>query len=153
MATYKNVYGDYVIATQAIDNEIVLISANVRVNAPLSASGNISTAQYFFGDGSFLTNVVANIGSATKLQFGTSNIDIPVVNGNITMGINGTGNIVVWSLEGQAIAANTVSTSQFTGALTVNGGAGFNGNVFAGGVFNNGQAVLNAISVINGGTY
>lgn len=152
MATYKNVYGNYVISTQSVDQEIVLTSSNVRINGNTIVNGNID-ATFYFGDGQFLTNVVANIGAASKLQFGTSNIDIPVANGNITMGISGIGDIVVWSTVGQEIAANTASNSQSTGALVVNGGAGFNGNVFAGGIFNNNQAVLNVISTINGGTY
>ncbi len=153
MATYKNIYGDYVISTQGIDDEIALTSANIRVNGPLSVNGNITTTQFYFGDGQFLSNVVANIGAASKLQNGTSNIDIPVTNGNITVGISGTSNAIVWSTAGQTIAATTASINQFTGALTVNGGAGFNGNVFAGGMFNNNEPVLNVISVINGGTY
>jgi len=153
MATYKNIYGDYVISTQGVDDEIALTSANIRVNGPLSVNGNITTTQFYFGDGQFLSNVVANIGAASKLQNGTSNIDIPVTNGNITVGISGTSNAIVWSTAGQTIAATTASINQSTGALIVNGGAGFNGNVFAGGMFNNNEPVLNVVSVINGGTY
>ena len=152
MATYKNIYGDYVITTQSVSDEIVLTSANIRINGPLSVNGNIQ-AQYYFGDGQFLSNVVANVGAASKLQNGTSNIDIPVANGNITMGIGGTNDVVVWSATGQLITLTTNSTNQSTGALIVNGGAGFNGNIFAGGIFNNGESVLNVVSTINGGTY
>jgi len=153
MATYKNIFGSYVVTTQSVDDEIALTSANIRVTGPLSVNGNITSTQYYFGDGQFLTNVVANIGSASKLQFGTSNIDIPVVNGNITMGINSVGNIVIWSTGGQQINANTASTNQSTGALIVAGGAGISGNVYAGGVYNNGQPVVNAVSTIDGGSY
>lgn len=152
MATYKNILGDYVITTQSADDEIVLTSANIRINGPLSVNGNVSS-NFYFGDGQFLSNVVSNIGAASILQNGTSNVAIPVPNGNITIGINGTGNLMVFSLYGQEIKSTTSAVDQFTGALIVNGGAGFNGNVYAGGVFNNGQPVLNAISVINGGTY
>jgi hypothetical protein len=152
MATYKNILGDYVITTQSVDDEIVLTSANIRFNGPVQVNGNVS-ANYFFGDGQFLSNVTANIGAATILQNGTSNVAIPTTNGNVTVGINGTGNLIVISQVGQQINASTISTNQFTGALVVNGGAGFNGNVFAGGVFNNGQAVVNVVSTINGGTY
>lgn len=152
MATYKNVYGDYIITTQSVDDEIVLTSANIRINGPTLVNGNVE-ADFYFGDGQFLTNVVANIGAASKLQFGTSNIDIPVANGNITMGISGVGDIVIWSTTGQQINAGTSSVSTTSGALTVNGGAGISGNVYAGGMYDNGQPVVNAISVIDGGTY
>ncbi len=152
MATYKNIYGNYVITTQSVDNEIVLTSANIRINGPTTVNGNIQ-ANYYFGDGQFLSNVVANIGAASILQNGTSNVNIPVANDNVTMGIAGVNNVVVWTLAGQSIAANTVSTSVSTGALVVNGGAGVNGNVYAVGMFDNNEPVINAISVINGGTY
>ena len=153
MATYKNILGDYVISTQSADNQIVLTSANIRVNGPLSVNGNISTTGFYFGDGRFLSNVVSNIGAASILQNGTSNVAIPFPNGNVTVGITGTANVMVFSQAGLEISSTTASTNQFTGALIVNGGAGFNGNVFADGMFNNNQPVLNAISVINGGTY
>ena len=153
MATYKNILGDYVITTQSADDEIVLTSANIRINGPLSVNGNISTSQFYFGDGQFLTNVVSYVGAATKLQNGTSNVDIPVTNGNITFGVTGIGNVIVVSPSGANITTTTISTNEFTGALTVAGGAGIAGNLYAGNIFANNQQVLNAISTINGGTY
>jgi hypothetical protein len=153
MATYKNIFGDYVITTQSGDDEIVLTSANIRINGPLSVNGNISTTQFYFGDGQFLTNVVSNIGAASKLQNGTSNVDIPVTNGNITFGVTGIGNVIVVSPSVQEINISTAATNQSTGALVVAGGVGVGGALFSGAVYNNAQPVLNAISVINGGTY
>jgi hypothetical protein len=153
MATYKNIFGDYVITTQSGDDEIVLTSANIRINGPLSVNGNISTTQFYFGDGQFLSNVVANVGAATKLQNGTSNVDIPVTNGNITFGVTGIGNVIVVSPSQQTIGVSTPAVDQYTGALVVAGGVGVGGSLFSGAVYNNSQPVLNAISVINGGTY
>jgi hypothetical protein len=153
MATYKNIFGDYVITTQSGDDEIVLTSANIRINGPLSVNGNISTTQFYFGDGQFLSNVVSNIGAASKLQNGTSNVDIPVTNGNITFGVTGIGNVIVVSPSVQEINISTAATDQSTGALVVAGGVGVGGALFSGAVYNNTQPVLNAISVINGGTY
>ena len=152
MATYKNILGDYVITTQSADNEISLTSANIRINGPLSVNGNV-TAEYYFGDGQFLSNVTANIGAASILQNGTSNVAIPLPNGNVIIGINGTGNVVTFSQAGQEINSNTESLNQTTGALIIKGGLGVGGNVWGAGVFNDGQPVLNVISVINGGTY
>jgi hypothetical protein len=152
MSTYKNVSGDFIISTLNVDDEIIVTSANITLNGNVDVNGNL-TADYYFGDGQFLSNVVANIGAASKLQNGTSNVDIPVPNGNITVGINGTGNIIVFSQQKAAFAQTTASVDKFTGALVVAGGAGINGNVFGGALFDNSQAVLNVISVINGGTY
>jgi hypothetical protein len=152
MSTYKNVSGDFIISTLNVDDEIIVTSANITLNGNVDVNGNLS-ADYYFGDGQFLSNVVANIGAASKLQNGTSNVDIPAPNGNITVGINGTGNIIVFSQQTANFAQPTASVDKFTGALVVAGGAGINGNVFGGALFDNSQAVLNVISIIDGGTY
>ena len=152
MSTYKNVNGDFILSTQNVNDEIVVTATLTTVNGDLDVNGNL-TADFYFGDGQFLSNVVSNIGAAQKLQNGTSNVDIPVPNGNITVGINGTGNIIVFSQQRAAFAQSTASVDKFTGALVVAGGAGIAGNVFGGALFDNSQAVLNVISVIDGGTF
>jgi hypothetical protein len=152
MSTYKNVNGDFVLSTQNFSDEIVVTATQINVNGNVDINGNL-TADFYFGDGQFLSNVVSNIGAASKLQNGTSNVDIPIPNGNVTFGINGTGNVIVVSSQTANIRANTASIDKFTGALVVAGGAGINGNVFGGALFDNSQAVLNVISVINGGTF
>ena len=152
MSTYKNVSGDFILSTQNVDDEIVVTATQININGDVDVNGNVS-ADFFFGDGQFLSNVTANIGSASKLQNGTSNVDIPVINGNITVGIGGIGNIIVFSQQSAIFAQTTAAVDKFTGALVVAGGAGINGNVFGGALFDNSQAVLNVVSVINGGTY
>jgi hypothetical protein len=157
MADYKRINGDYTIQTLNTGDEINLNTSNVLVNGNLVVSSNvlasIVTASFFFGDGQFLSNVVANIGSASILQNGTSNVNIPITNGNITFGVNSTGNVVIVSTQGVAVTTGTTSTSNVTGAIRVTGGVGVAGNVYADAVFSNNLAVLNVNSVINGGTY
>lgn len=152
MSTYKNVNGDFILSTQNVDDQIVLTATTTTVNGDVVVNGNVQ-AEFFFGDGQFLSNVVANIGAASKLQNGTSNVDIPVANGNITFGVSGVGNLIVVSSATANVTANTASIDKFTGAVVVAGGLGVNGNVFGGALFDNSQAVLNVISVINGGTF
>jgi hypothetical protein len=157
MTTYKRINGDYTIQTLNTGDEITITTSNVQVNGNLAVSGNLSaalvTASFFIGDGQFLSNVTANIGSASILQNGTSNVNIPVTNGNITFGVNSVGNVIVVSALGANITTGTVSTSNVTGALKVSGGVGVQGNVYADAVYSNNAAVLTANSVINGGTY
>jgi hypothetical protein len=157
MADYKRINGDYTIQTLNTGGEINLNTSNVLVAGNLSVSSNvvasIVTAGFFFGDGQFLSNVTANIGSASILQNGTSNVNIPITNGNITFGVNSTGNVVIVSTQGVAVTTGTTSTSNVTGAIRVTGGVGVAGNVYADAVFSNNLAVLNVNSVINGGTY
>jgi hypothetical protein len=119
------------------------------------ASQNFMIAEFFVGDGSLLSNVnVANASiSSTRIANGSSNVNIPVVNGNITFGVNGTGNIIVVSQTGANITTGTTSNSNVTGALIVSGGVGVAGNVYADAVYSNNVAVLTENSVINGGTY
>jgi hypothetical protein len=152
MTTYKNVNGDFVLSTVNVDDQIIVTSSNININGAVDVNGNV-TADFFFGDGQFLSNVVANIGAASKLQNGTSNVDIPVVNGNITFGVNGTGDVVVVGNTTTSITGNTISINSTTGALVVAGGVGIGGNLYGGQLYANNEQVLNVISVINGGTY
>lgn len=152
MSTYKNVNGDFVLTTQNLSDRVIVTSANVVVNGDVDVNGNL-TADVYFGDGQFLSNVVANVGAASKLQNGTSNVDIPVINGNITFGVNGTGNLIVVGQTTTTFSANTNSTNKFNGAVVIEGGVGVGGNIYGGQLFAENQQVLNVISVIDGGTY
>ena len=152
MSTYKNVNGDFILSTINVNDQIIATAANIVLNGNVGINGNI-TADYYFGDGQFLSNVVANIGAASKLQNGTSNVDIPVPSGNITFGVSGVSNLIVISTQTANISANTASVNRFTGALVVDGGVGIGGNLYGGQLYANNQQVLNVVSVINGGTY
>lgn len=156
MATYNKIKGDYTVQTLNGGN-ISLNTSNVLIAGNISASGNIAAgivnAGFFIGSGQFLTNVVANIGAASILQNGTSNVDIPLADGNITIGVNGTGNVIIISTVGANITTGTASTSNVTGALKVTGGVGVAGNIYADSIFSNNSAVLTANSTIDGGTY
>lgn len=161
MANYNRIKGDYTLKTlnAGTSGNVILDTGNLRVAGNISAAGNITgslmTADFFVGDGQFLTNVnVANVSlSANSISNGTSNVNIPIASGNITFGVNGTGNIIVVSTVGANITTGTASTSNITGALRVTGGVGVTGNVYADAVYSNNAAVLTANSVINGGTY
>jgi hypothetical protein len=159
MATYKRIKGDYTISTLDPGDKIILdsdveVTGNITGNLTVgNLTADVITATYYIGDGQYLSNVTANIGAATILQNGTSNVSIPQVNGNVRVGVNGLANIVVFSTTGANITVGTVSTSNITGALIVNGGAGIAGNVYANAMYANNLAVLDVESVIDGGTY
>lgn len=53
----------------------------------LSVSGNV-TANYFFGNGAFLTGIASN-----RIYNGTSNVEIATANGNITFAVDGVSNV------------------------------------------------------------
>lgn len=67
----------------------------------LVAEGNIITNNgFFFGDGRYLSNVIANVGEASKLANALSQVDIPVANGTIRFDIDTTANVMVVSQTG-----------------------------------------------------
>jgi len=100
----------------------------------LEVTGNIdSTSGIFNGDGFGLSNIpAANITglSLSSISNGTSNVDIAASDGNITMGVNGTGDIVIVSdagieVTGTAGISSTVTAPAFTantGLFTGDGG-------------------------------
>lgn len=106
MATYKRLNGDYYIQP----------TGNVVIDGDTYA--NVTYANYFVGDGQFLSNVTANVGSATILQNGTSNVDIPVSNGNVTVGVNLVSNVLVISSTGAYVNGQEVLTAN----SQINGG-------------------------------
>lgn len=65
-----------------------LISLTTSNN--ITAVGNIS-GTYYFGNGAFLTGVAG--GSGQSIANGTSNVNIPVADGNVQFSINGTANV------------------------------------------------------------
>lgn len=164
MATNKRINGDYIITSIGgadgviINTNTLTLNGDQEIFGSLETTGNITSqqyvsAQYFLGDGQFLSNVTSNIGAASILQNGTSNVAIPATNGNVIISVNGTSNIVVVSQTGVAVGTGTASTSNITGALKVTGGLGVAGNVYANAMYSNNAAVLTENSVINGGTY
>ena len=81
----------------------------------ITANGNI-TADYYFGDGGQLSNVIA--GPGTTLINGNTNI-VLASNGNANITINGTSNVAVFTTTGVAISGNvTAGTLSTTGNVT-----------------------------------
>jgi hypothetical protein len=98
-------------------------------------NGNVS-ANFFIGDGSQLTG----IGDAASIANGTSNVRIPSVNGNVTIGVAGNANVFVATANG----VNVIGTLNATGNANV-------GNIGAvAGVFTNVSGNGSALSSITG---
>lgn len=78
----------------------------------VNASGNITSQGYFLGNGSQLTGIITSVSNVIN---GTSSINIPSTNGNATISINGTSNVVVIISTG----ANITGTLNATGNANV----------------------------------
>jgi filamentous hemagglutinin len=125
MSTVKRVSGDYTIETINAGDVVNLSSPFVNINGNLTVTGNAV--------------LVGNI-NADKIFNGTSSVEIPVTNGNITFNPGGVANVMVVSPTGTA----------FSGAV------GFTGNVDAGninttgGLYTTNAAGAGNISIVNG---
>ena len=86
----------------------------------LNVTGNVQ-AGHFVGDGSYLTNLPGS--TPSSIVNGTSNINIGTSGGNITVTAGGTTTIT--------FSTTATSTSYTSGAITINGGLGANGNIHA----------------------
>lgn len=95
-------------------NVVVVSSDLVDVTGNITASGNI-TGDYFFGNGSQLSGIITSV---SNINNGTSNVSIDAANANVTIGVDGTANVVVVS----------------SGLVDVTGNLTTSGNIVGGGV-------------------
>lgn len=92
----------------------------------VSAVGNI-TADYFFGNGAFLTGVTGSGGNGTAIVNGLSKVEIPVNSGNIAVSVGFTNNVVVFtssgiSVDGSLLASNSLSSATISATANITGG-------------------------------
>jgi hypothetical protein len=140
-------------AAQATNAETVSNAAQPAITSvgsltALTVTGNVDAGNvngtagvftYVSGDGANLTNVPA--GAATSITDGTSNVDIPTTNGNVTVGVGGVANVLIATTTG----VNVTGTLNATGIIT--GDAGGISNVVYANV--TGTPTLGNISTIN----
>ena len=114
MSTVKRVSGDYTIETINSGDLVTLASQNVNIVGNLTVTGNAV--------------LVGNI-NADKIFNGTTSVEIPVINGNITFNPGGVSNIMVISPTGTSFAG-AVAFSGNVDAGNVNTTGNVTGNVF-----------------------
>lgn len=105
-----NVSGNNFSATNAISAGGNITAGNASITANVSA-GNISTtgnitANYFFGDGSGLSNITV---SGNAIQNGNSNVTIATAGGNVDIAVNGLAQSAQFS-EGAFYVAGPIAT-------------------------------------------
>jgi len=157
--------GNITMGVGGFSNVVVVAGTGINVAGYANITGIISTnsnvaigsAGYFVGNGYYLTG----IGGAGYIFNGTSNANIGTANGNFTIGINGTANVVVVSNTGinlqyttSAVAnlGNLVTSNYFVGngnLLTSLTGANVTGQVgnalLAGTVYTNAQPNITSV--------
>jgi hypothetical protein len=114
MSTVKRVSGDYTVQTINVGDLVTLESTNVNIVGNLTVTGNAV--------------LTGNI-NADKIFNGTTSVEIPVINGNITFNPGGVSNIMVISPTGTSFAG-AVAFSGNVDAGNVNTTGNVTGNVF-----------------------
>ena len=160
-----NVTGTVLTANINSGTSNLILTANgytttLYANGDANVSGNIS-AQYFLGNGAYITGVSAS--TSTALANGTSNVTIPAVNGPIEFAANGVSNVMNVSDTGTVIQniltiadgnvttesnANLVLDPNGTGVVVIantSGGA----TAIAMGDPTQGNLISNAVSLAN----
>ena len=121
--------GNITVNVTGVSNTVVFSNVGVNIAGYLTVNGNITAgnanlgnavvANYFIGDGSLITGVdllsVGGADTANRIANGTSTIDTPIIDGNITVTIGGVSNTVVFSNTGVNINGYLNATSISTG--------------------------------------
>ena len=87
----------------------VLSAINSTSN--ITTTGNVS-GDYILGNGYFLTGVITSV---ANINLGNSNVTVVSPGGNITVGIGGTSNVVVFASTGEYVTGLISATGNITG--------------------------------------
>lgn len=101
----NTLYGNAIVATQTST------FANVNMGN-VSATGQV-TAAVFVGDGTGLTGIAAGNALGNIISFGTSNVAIPVLSGNVRVTVGGVANVAVFSQQGANIIGNIAADNYY----------------------------------------
>jgi hypothetical protein len=104
------------VSVNAVSNVAVFTTGGLNIAGNVSANGNV-TGNYIFGNGALLTGVITSV---ANINNGTSNVTVVSSGGNITVGVNGTGNVVVFAntgayVDGVVSASGNITANYFIG--------------------------------------
>jgi hypothetical protein len=95
---------------------------NLQTAGQISGTGNITTANYFVGNGFYLTGIA--VGIQDQIANSNSNVYIPTANGNITFTVGSNANVIVVSGSGANIAGTLSASGNITGNVFTGNGSG-----------------------------
>jgi hypothetical protein len=99
------------ISSAGVANVLTISNTGAYVTGLVSATGNIQ-GNYFIGNGSALTGIIAATGSS--IVNGTSNV-VVAASGNVTVGVDGASNVVVVANTGQYVTGVVSATGAIIG--------------------------------------
>ena len=71
--------------------------------------------QYFVGNGALITGI--SVSGGTKIENGTSYVDVTSPGGNVSVGVGATGNVAVFASSGMYVTGNIIPSSNATYSL------------------------------------
>ena len=119
--------GTAVSVTGNITGGNLITGGLITVTGNVNSSGNIS-GSYFLGNGALLTGLSAAV-SVSKIQNGTSEVNVPGSGGSIYANVGGVANVMVISTTGATFTDITVPSITKTGSNAV-GNIGSSSNYF-----------------------
>jgi hypothetical protein len=114
----NSVTANFFVGNRTIESLGNIVANNYITGREIQAGGNVQTGQFFLGDGRYISNVVANVGGASILQKGTTNIDIPITNGNILVQVNAVANTVIFTETGVDVTGQLTAATVVTNVIS-----------------------------------
>ena len=90
-------------------NTLWVGTGGLSLDGSMTVAGNLDVGGIISGDGSGLTNVVANVGSAQSIANGNTEMGIATANGNIVANISGVDNVLTITPNGLEVTANVIA--------------------------------------------
>lgn len=127
----------------------VAATANLALftTSGVSVIGNVAASGFVLGNGSQLTGMYKE-----KIINGNSEVNIATANGNITMDVSGTNDVVTVANTGAYVSGEIVSTGNITGVYLIGQDGVFTANVTSGNVVSTGY-IITPSDVYGGNLY
>ena len=88
----------------------VTVNNDAVITGMLTATGNV-TGNYILGNGALLTGVITSV---ANINNGNSNVTVVSSGGNVTVGVNGSSNVAVFSSDRLTVAGNILPSANIT---------------------------------------
>jgi len=90
-------------------NTLWIGTGGINTDGSMTINGNLNVGGIISGDGSGLTNVTANVGSAESISNGNTVMGIAAADGNIVANVGGVDGVLEISPDGLSVTANVTA--------------------------------------------